>query len=163
MSVKHNDQFGHMLPIPEYVSNKPIHANIGLSNDVLAPHYDAIEKRLSVKPVGDHLLGGSSHVIARGAKRSVLITVHSTKHCRMQAECSMRFRMSNGAKQSMHLTYVPDAIRHGATVNIVPWLNESPLKAIAVGVEVVSEENQSRTRISADVIVSAAPSVLYHY
>ena len=152
---------GTCFRIPEYVSNKLIHANIGLSNDVLAPHYDAIEKRLSVKPVGDHLLGGSSHVIARGAEALGLNHGPLRRNiagCKRSAQCA--FGCPTEAKQSMHLTYVPDAIRHGATVYDSTLAERIAFEGNrAVGVEVVSKRTNLRTRISADVIVSACGTI----
>ena len=130
---------GTCFRIPEYVSNKLIHANIGLSNDVLAPHYDAIEKRLSVKPVGDHLLGGSSHVIARGAEALGLNHGPLRRNiagCKRSAQCA--FGCPTEAKQSMHLTYVPDAIRHGNEHRMSERIAFEGNRA--VGVEVVRRE-----------------------
>ncbi|MGB0647782.1 MAG: GMC family oxidoreductase N-terminal domain-containing protein [Bradymonadia bacterium] len=152
---------GTCFRIPEYVSNKLVQAKTGLSNTVLAPHYDAIEKRLSVKPVGDHLLGGSSHVIARGAEALGLKHGPLRRNiagCQRSAQCA--FGCPTEAKQSMHLTYLPDALRHGATL----YDNTLAERVIfegrrAVGVDVYSKRTNLRTRISADLIVSACGTI----
>jgi choline dehydrogenase-like flavoprotein len=78
-------------------------------------HFRSVEERLSVQPVPDSLLGGSSHVIARGA--AALNLQHgplkrNIKGCEGSAVCA--FGCPREAKQSMNVTYVPDALRAGA-------------------------------------------------
>ena len=152
---------GTCFRIPGYVSEKLDRANIGLSLDTLAPHYTAVETRLSVKPVGAHLLGGSTHVIANGAQKLGLN--HGPLHrnidgCKRSAQCA--FGCPEEAKQSMHLTYLPDAIKHGAVVyDRTQALRVKFSGQRATGV-VVQEHGRSETiEIKADIVVSACGTV----
>ncbi len=134
---------------------------IGLSLDTLSQHYDAVEKRLSVKPVGAHLLGGSSHVIAQGAEKLGL--KHGPLHrnidgCMRSAQCA--FGCPKEAKQSMHLTYLPDALSHGAVIyDQTKALRVTFDGSRATGVEVKQKGSAHTLHIRADIVVSACGTI----
>lgn len=152
---------GTCFRIPDYVSAKLQRADIGLSLDVLAPHYDVIEDRLSVKPVGEHLLGGSSHVIARGAEHLGLNHGPLNRNidgCKRSAQCA--FGCPQEAKQSMHLTFLPDAIKHGAVV----YDQTTAMRILfdgnrAIGIEAQPKGQSETIQIKADIVVSACGTI----
>ncbi len=106
---------GTCFRTPERVLKVWEDLGLPVDRDEVARHFRSVEERLSVKPVPDSLLGGSSRVIARGA--AALNLEHgplkrNIKGCEGSAVCA--FGCPREAKQSMNVTYVPDALRAGA-------------------------------------------------
>jgi len=123
--------------------------------------YERVEKRINVQEVGEHLLGGSSHVIARGAEK--LSIAHGPLHrnikdCQRSAVCA--FGCPREAKQSTNVTYIPDALRAGARLY-------SGLRAHKVLVEngrargiLAAPKKGGRTlTVHADAVVSACGTI----
>jgi choline dehydrogenase-like flavoprotein len=86
-----------------------------LSPESVRPYLDDIERRLGVRPVPEHLLGGNIRVFRRGLERLGLngrpLPRNATADCRGSGVCC--FGCPTNAKQAMALSYIPQAVRHG--------------------------------------------------
>jgi choline dehydrogenase-like flavoprotein len=85
--------------------------------DALGPYLERVEAMLEVAPVPDHLMSASERVIARGA--ALLGYPHApllrnAPGCDGQSECC--FGCPTDAKRSTNVSYVPAALKAGATL-----------------------------------------------
>ncbi|MDH5491999.1 MAG: GMC family oxidoreductase N-terminal domain-containing protein, partial [Myxococcales bacterium] len=83
----------------------------------MARHYDAIEGFLGIAPTPMHVMGERNLAFKRGCDALGWSSAPAPRNvigCRGSAECFTGCR--NGAKQSMDVSYLPAAIRHGARV-----------------------------------------------
>ena len=108
---------GTCFRTPDQVFDKWQAIGLPVDRAGLDAAFARVEKRINVRPVPPELLGGSSHVIAKGC--DVLGLKHgplkrNIGSCRMSAMCA--FGCPRDAKQSMNVTYVPDALANGATL-----------------------------------------------
>ena len=81
----------------------------------LSECFDRVEQRIQVQAVPDHLLGGSSKVVARGAEALGLEHGPLSRNidgCLQSGACA--FGCPRNAKQSANITYVPWALEAGA-------------------------------------------------
>jgi len=83
----------------------------------LARIWDQIEKELHIAPT-DARIQGENNRLLEVAANALGFESHPTRrnvhHCRGSARCAQG--CPNGAKQSMNLSYVPRALRHGARI-----------------------------------------------
>jgi choline dehydrogenase-like flavoprotein len=89
----------------------------GASSDELAEHYDPIEEFLNVRPVPWELLGPNGMVAHRGATALGLSggpLLRNIKDCHGCGQCA--FGCPTNAKQAMHVSYLPRAVKAGARV-----------------------------------------------
>lgn len=89
----------------------------GLGVDDLAPHYDAVEARLGVMPWPADAANANNQVLRRGAAAlgiEVTTLPRNVRGCANLGSCGMGCPVD--AKQAMHLTYLRDALAHGASV-----------------------------------------------
>ena len=138
-------------------------ARQGLAVD--AAHLDAayrrVEDRLSVQPLGDHRLGGSSHIIARGAEALGLRhgpLKRNIKDCQRSAVCA--FGCPSNAKQSTNVSYVPWALNAGAHL-YSRMLAEELIQTDGrvSGVKARHLESGRRLTVNADIVVSACGTI----
>ena len=83
----------------------------------LDPHYDAVEEFLGIGPTPENVLGPRNTLFRDGCKALGYSSEPMPRNvvgCRGSGECFTGCR--NRAKQSMDISYIPDAIRHGARV-----------------------------------------------
>jgi len=111
--------------------------------------------------VPDHLLGGSSRVIARGAERMGLNHGPLSRNidgCRQSGTCA--FGCPRNAKQSMNITYVPRALEAGARlytgIRAHKVLRE---RGRAAGVIAAPKHGGPSLTVRADVVVSSCGTV----
>ena len=100
---------------PESVLERWGQEGLVLDRAHLSACFDRVERRIQVQPVPDHLLGGSSRVIARGAEALGLEHGPLSRNidgCQQSASCA--FGCPRNAKQSTNITYVPWALEAGA-------------------------------------------------
>lgn len=89
----------------------------GITPEALTPYFERVEKALNVTEVSDPLLGRNGKIMRRGAE---FLGLHgrplrrAAKDCRGSGVCC--FGCPTDAKQSTHLSYIPDALRAGADV-----------------------------------------------
>ena len=122
--------------------------------------FSKVEKRLSVKAVPSHLLGGSSTVVARGA--AALGLEHGPLHrnirdCKRSAVCA--FGCPTNAKQSVNISYIPWALQAGA--RLYPGVRAKTLlrqDGRAAGVVCRTDTGHTLT-VRADVVVSACGAI----
>ena len=83
----------------------------------LDPHYDAVGKFLGIAPTPDNVLGERNLLFKRGCDALGYDSepvARNVRGCRGSGECFTGCRMR--AKQSMDITYIPAALRDGASV-----------------------------------------------
>lgn len=86
-----------------------------LSEEALAPHFDALERDLSVRSVADDVLGeNNASFLAEAKKRGMEANAMKRyeKGCRGEARCLTG--CPHGAKQGMNVSYIPWALERGA-------------------------------------------------
>ncbi|HXN33342.1 MAG TPA: GMC family oxidoreductase [Polyangiaceae bacterium] len=88
-----------------------------LSAKTLEPHFEALERELSVHAVGDEALGENNRLFLDEARQHGLPArrMHRyEKGCRGSARCFTG--CPNGAKQGMNISYVPWSLARGARI-----------------------------------------------
>jgi choline dehydrogenase-like flavoprotein len=88
---------------------------IGIAD--LSPHWDAVEQRLSIEKVPYEATNRNNRTLYDGAKAlglQVDTTKRNVKRCMQSGYCGMGCPVD--AKQSMLITYLPDAVAGGARV-----------------------------------------------
>jgi len=83
----------------------------------LDPHYDAVEDFLGIAPTPDSVQGRRNLVFREGCQALGIgneAIRRNVRGCRGSGECLTGCR--SRAKQSMDLSFIPDALRHGARV-----------------------------------------------
>jgi choline dehydrogenase-like flavoprotein len=93
------------------------HGALLAAPDRMAPKYDLLDERLHIQPVADDIMGANGRIAQRGAEalglRSQPIP-RPTRNCAGTGQCA--FGCPRDAKQAMHLTSLPAAVRHGARI-----------------------------------------------
>jgi choline dehydrogenase-like flavoprotein len=96
---------------------KKAHAVGDISVAELSPHWDAVEERLHVEKVPYDQTNRNNRTLYDGAKAlglAVDTTSRNVKRCMQSGYCGMGCPID--AKQSMLITYLPDAVERGARV-----------------------------------------------
>jgi len=87
------------------------------TEEYLDPYFQRVENEIHVAELPWEVLGNCAKIIKRGADRLGLNCrplKHNAVNCRGCGTC--QFGCIDGAKQSMDVTYVPEAVKHGARV-----------------------------------------------
>jgi len=152
---------GTCFRTPNRVLTKWEGLGLQIDRSALSAAYDKVEERISVRPVPEHLLGGSSKVIARGSEALGLNhgpLKRNIGSCQMSGMCV--FGCPRDAKQSMNVTYVPKALEHGATL-YEGFRAETILRkgGKAVGITARTQRGGPILTIHADVVISACGSI----
>ncbi|MCG3174004.1 MAG: putative GMC-type oxidoreductase [Myxococcota bacterium] len=87
------------------------------SEESLAPYFQKVEEKLGVSPVTPETEGGVARIIRRGADKlgySHHPLQRNAKGCEGRGTCA--FGCTKSAKQSMLVSYLPEAIGHGARI-----------------------------------------------
>ncbi len=96
---------------------KTVHGIGGFSQKDLDPHWDAVEERLNIKQIGLDETNRNNRTLYDGCKAlglQVDTTRRNTRNCFKSGYCGMGCPVD--AKQSMLVTYLPDAVGKGATI-----------------------------------------------
>ncbi|MEW6273480.1 MAG: GMC family oxidoreductase [Thermodesulfobacteriota bacterium] len=129
----------------------------------LDPHYQAVEDFLGIAPTPDDVQGPRNLLFRDGCKAlgfSSEPIARNVRGCRGSGECFTGCR--SRAKQSVDISYVPAAVRHGARVLTsvqVQSVLSSGRRATGVAGQVVrpfTGEASHRFRVDAKVVVLAA-------
>ncbi len=129
----------------------------------LDPHFDAVEKFLGIAPTPENVQGARNLLLKRACDAlgySSEPIARNVTGCRGSGECYTGCR--NRAKQSMDLTYIPDAIRAGArvltSVQVQRVLAEGSRVTGVVGqvVQPFTGRRSYRVHVRAKVVVLAA-------
>ena len=122
--------------------------------------FERVEERINVMPVPDHLLGGSSAVVRRGAE--ALGLEHGPLHrnirgCEQSAVCA--FGCPKNAKQSTNITYVPWALEAGARLYTQARASRLLSEGGRAAGVVAQTANGRQLTVHADVVVSACGAI----
>jgi choline dehydrogenase-like flavoprotein len=93
------------------------HAVSGLDLATLGPHWDAVEERLNIKQIGLDETNRNNRLLYDGCKAlgiAVDTTRRNVRNCFKSGYCGMGCPVD--AKQSMLVTYLPDAVEKGAQI-----------------------------------------------
>jgi choline dehydrogenase-like flavoprotein len=129
----------------------------------LAPHYDAVGEYLGISQTPENVLGRRNLLFRDGCRALGIDSepiARNVRGCRGSGECFTGCR--SRAKQSMDITYVPDALRGGATVLTsarVEVVRTNGRRATGVAGHIVapfSGRPSHRFRIDARAVVLAA-------
>jgi choline dehydrogenase-like flavoprotein len=93
------------------------HAVAGINAAALNPHWDAVEARLNIHQVPLAETNRNNRLLYDGCKAlgwEASTTRRNVKDCRQSGYCGMGCPVD--AKQSMLVTYLPDAVASGATI-----------------------------------------------
>src|SRR5438309_4021288 len=121
----------------------------------LRPHFEEIEKRLGISKVDLEEVNANNRALYDGCKKlgwAVDTTSRNVRGCLRTGYCGMGCPVD--AKQSAVLTYLPDAVSHGATVHAncrVRRIEWSGKRATAVVGEVLHPGTQEQTGRTARV------------
>ncbi len=152
---------GTCFRLPDRVFDKWDALGLKLDRAAMSGRFDRVEERISVQTLGPELLGGSSDVIARGAEAMGLShrpLRRNIKGCKRSGVCA--FGCPRNAKQSMNITYVPDALRAGAA--LYTGLRAQRVlveRGRAVGIEARAPGGGPTLTVRADAVVSACGSI----
>ena len=110
---------GTCLRAPDSVLQEwaEIHGATLAAPGVLGQAYDDVAARLNIHPVAEDIIGNNGRIVRRGAEELKLRAKPITRpvrDCAGTGQCG--FGCPRDAKQSMHLTYLPDAVRRGARI-----------------------------------------------
>ncbi|MCK6505666.1 GMC family oxidoreductase [Myxococcota bacterium] len=120
---------------------RTVHGIEGLDADTLAPHWDEIEKRLSIHPWPEELANPNNQKLLKGARElgwEAAPLRRNVKGCANSGYCGVGCPV-NG-KQAMHLTYLPDAL--------------------VAGLRLYSDVRADRIEVQGDRVVAVHASVL---
>ncbi len=99
------------------------HGVEGLSHDALVPHWEEVERRIGVVKMQLDQVNANNMVTWRGLERlswhKDLIS-RNVRNCAHSGYCGMGCAID--AKQSMLVTFLPDAVRAGADVYANAWV-----------------------------------------
>jgi choline dehydrogenase-like flavoprotein len=114
-STVHNLCYAFRTPEPILGLWREEFALPGLSPAALAPSFERVEHALKVKPIREDELNALNRIVRAGAEKlgySGFVTRHNREGCVQAGYCILG--CSYDAKQSMLVTYVPEAERLGA-------------------------------------------------
>lgn len=88
-----------------------------LTDDALAPHFEAVEQRLNIHRWPEELVNANNGVLLRGGRKlgwDVETTRRNVKGCANSGYCGMGCPVDG--KQAMGVTYIEDALNNGMTL-----------------------------------------------
>jgi choline dehydrogenase-like flavoprotein len=140
---------GTCLRAPDAVLHEwaEIHGATLAAPDVLGQAYDDVARRLNIQPVADDIIGNNGRVVRRGAEELKLRAQpipRPVRDCAGTGQCG--FGCPRDAKQSMHLTYLPDAVHRGARIYGLCKVDRLTLKggrASGVVARILDEQRRS--------------------
>jgi choline dehydrogenase-like flavoprotein len=152
---------GTCFRVPDRVLDEWEQLGLPVDRAALDGFFSRVEQAISVKQVPDHLLGGSSKVIARGAEQMGLDHGPLSRNidgCGQSGVCA--FGCPRNAKQSTNITYVPRALEAGATlytgIRAHHILREG---SRAAGIVAAPKGGGPSLTVRAEVVVSACGTI----
>ena len=145
---------------PEGVLDRWHADGVSIDRAHLQACFERVEERINVMPVPDHLLGGSSAVVRRGAE--ALGLEHGPLHrnirgCEQSAMCA--FGCPKNAKQSTNITYIPWALEAGARLYTQARAHRLLSRDGRASGVVARTVSGHQLTVHADVVVSACGAV----
>ena len=114
-STVHNLCYAFRTPDPILALWRDEHGLASLTPEALGPSFERVEKSLKVKPIREDEVNVLNRIIRTGAEKlgySGFVTKHNREGCVRAGYCILG--CSYDAKQSMLVTYVPEAEQLGA-------------------------------------------------
>jgi len=114
-STVHNLCYAFRTPDPILALWREEHGLPSLTAEALAPSFERVERMLKVKPIREDEVNALNRIVRAGAEKlgySGFVTKHNREGCVQSGYCILG--CSYDAKQSMLVTYVPEAERLGA-------------------------------------------------
>jgi choline dehydrogenase-like flavoprotein len=114
-STVHNLCYAFRTPEPILALWREEYGLPSLTPEALAPSFERVERSLKVKPIREDEVNGLNRIVRAGARKlgySGFVTKHNREGCVQSGYCLLG--CSYDAKQSMLVTYVPEAERLGA-------------------------------------------------
>ncbi|GAC1334356.1 MAG: GMC family oxidoreductase [Candidatus Dormibacteria bacterium] len=158
---------GTCFRAPDWVLDRWTH-ELGVKDTdpaTMAPYFDRVEEILNVTPVPDEVLGNNGAVLRDGAaalgwKGGPI--PRNIRGCHGSGQCA--FGCPRDAKQSMQLSYLPLALRHGARVYSrcrVERVRTDGVRATGVTATIMDERGGARgtLEIRARAVVVAAGAI----
>ena len=128
--------------------------------DELVPFFEEVERRINAKPLDIGLLGGNWRVLKRGCDAmgvEIKPLVHNVRECKGSGLCA--FGCPTGAKQSTDITFIPGAVKAGATLLTEHRVDDVILEdGRAVGVSGTCPGGRFEVRADAVVLAMGAIS-----
>ena len=137
-----------------------------LAPDALAPYFEEIERITHVEDVPVNMRSRATELFAEGAAKmgfEMKTMRRNTKDCRGAARCN--FGCPNGAKMSVDISFLPDAVAHGATVISDALVEKIDItNGVARGVrgrflDSVTGEPRVRFEVRAKIVIVACGSM----
>lgn len=116
-STVHNLCYAFRTPDPILALWRDEHALPSLTPEALAASFERVEAMLRVKPIREDEVNSLNRIVRAGAEKlgySGFVTKHNREGCVQSGYCILG--CSYDAKQSMLVTYVPEAERLGARI-----------------------------------------------
>jgi choline dehydrogenase-like flavoprotein len=116
-STVHNLCYAFRAPEPILRAWRDEHGLASLTPEALAPSFERVERSLRVKPIREDELNSLNRALRAGAERlgwSGLVARHNREGCVQAGYCILG--CTYDAKQSMLVTYVPQADAAGARI-----------------------------------------------
>ena len=91
-----------------------VHGIEGLAEEALAPHFEAVEQRLSIEPWPEAVANENNRALLNGARAlgwEANPLSRNVRGCANSGYCGLGCPVD--AKQAMHVTYLPDAVAAG--------------------------------------------------
>lgn len=140
----------------------------GYSREAMDPYVSSIHERLGVHPVPQNLINPNNNTLMKGGKELGLhpeVLNNNNRGCIGLGRCGLGCPIN--AKQSMFLTYIPDAIEAGATVlaNMkAKVIHDGPMKVVVAeftpdAYEKAPDQVIQKIKISAPVVVVSAGAI----
>ncbi|MEA2645537.1 MAG: hypothetical protein QOE92_620 [Chloroflexota bacterium] len=142
------------------------HGVLDTDAETMDPYYAQAEEIINVTPVPDALLGNNGATLRRGAEAlgwSGGPIPRNIRDCHGSGECA--FGCPRDAKQAMHLSYLPMAVRQGARIYAhcrVERIRSDGVRATGVSVAITNPatgRTEGTLEIRARTVVVAAGAV----
>lgn len=131
------------------------HGIAGLDEAALAPHFEAVERRLGIHAWEEIPPNANNQIVLDGARAlgwEAAKTKRNVARCVNSGYCGLGCPMD--AKQAMHLTYLPDAMAAGAEIYADVRAERVEMKggrAVAVHARVLDRETRRPTGVKLTV------------
>ncbi|MEX2554619.1 MAG: GMC family oxidoreductase N-terminal domain-containing protein [Actinomycetota bacterium] len=138
----------------------------GIDPESMRPFFDRVERILHVKPVPEELLGENARVFRRGVQALGLHGEPIRRNidgCRGCGVCA--FGCPSDAKQATHISYLPRAQKHGASIYVHTRADRIIVEdgrargVVASMLDPSSGEPRAQLTVNAKVVVVAAGAI----